>query len=246
MPPSTIFRKAVKLSHRRFSCASAQLHWEDAATQPLRRVAEPLSLPLQHSAFRRTAVPVRESAWRRVCQWYAEKSTERPYLAAFLTGGAMCSGADVFAQCLTTKDEKGRFKWDIRRTLSMMAFGSVWYGGPVKALYLGYARFIGEGTIRAALTTAATDCSLHTPFLLLPAFYFSTGLLQGMSINQVKDKMQTEWFAASTTMVGFWLPVCTANFFFVPQHSRILFVGCFNFLNKTWLSWHSNKLRRTS
>lgn len=155
----------------------------------------------------------------------------------------MCSGADVFAQCLTTRDEKGRFKWDKRRTLSMMAFGSVWYGGPVKALYLGYARFIGEGTMRAALTTAATDCSLHTPFLLLPAFYFSTGLLQGMSINQIKEKMQKEWFAASTGMVSFWLPVCTANFFFVPQHSRILFVGCFNFVNKTWLSWHSNRQR---
>lgn len=187
--------------------------------------------------FRPTDVSM--NPFKRLAQQYAAKSNERPYLVAAMTGGVACFGADVFAQYVTRESKK--FSWDQRRSIGMATFGTIWYGGPLKLLYMGYARLFGEGTLRAAAMTASFDACIHTPFLLLPNYYLITGLVKGKSLEQIKGELQKDWFEASTGMAFFWLPVCTANFLFVPQHSRVLFLGITNFVNKTFLSWLSNR-----
>eukprot|EP00930_Biecheleria_cincta_P099978 TRINITY_DN91592_c0_g1_i1.p1 TRINITY_DN91592_c0_g1~~TRINITY_DN91592_c0_g1_i1.p1 ORF type:complete len:197 (+),score=16.14 TRINITY_DN91592_c0_g1_i1:134-724(+) len=191
---------------------------------------------MQHGPLR--SVPWIRGVVRKVAHCYAERSNKRPFLVAAITGGVVCGASDTFAQYVTRPEQE--FTWDKRRTLSLVAFGTIWYGGPCKALYLGYERFIGASTALRAGITTLIDVGLHTPFALLPSFYLITGLLQGNSMEQISAKMQREWRFASCGMACFWIPVCALNFFFVPQHSRILAVTSAGFVNKTWLSWHSN------
>jgi len=176
---------------------------------------------------------------RKVAHGYAKQSTERPFLVAAITGGSTLSFADIFAQYVTRSEEK--FSWNKSRTLGMLVFGTIWYGGPCKALYFGYDRFIGTGTALRAVYTSAIDCCLHTPFLLLPNYYLITGLIQGLSIKQIKGKLTGEWVTAASGMGAFWSPTMIINFLLVPQHSRTLFVGVASIVSGTWLSWHSNK-----
>merc|ERR1712050_201013 len=60
-------------------------------------------------------------------------------------------------------------------------------------------------------------------------------------MSEVWEQLKTEWFEASFGSAIFWTPLIFVNMTLVPQHSRILFLLCFSFLHKTWLSWVSNR-----
>jgi len=165
-------------------------------------------------------------------------------LIAGATAGVMCTGADVFAQYVTAKFTDKPFLWDKRRTLGMGVFGMVWYGGPMKALYLMYDRVIGVGSLKQAALTACIDIFGHTWFFLVPCFYFITGIIRGKTPDAIQKQLKEEWWGGCKGMAAFWLPTCTVNFFFVPQHSRVLFICVCNFANKTWLSWYTNSFQR--
>jgi len=108
----------------------------------------------------------------------------------------------------------------------------------VKFLYLAYDRFFGVGKAWQVVSKKLiVDVCLHTPLALIPSFYIITGLLRGDSLEASINHLKSCWLTASFGCLFFWLPVCTLNFAFVPQHSRILAVNVGNFFNKSFLSY---------
>ena len=79
------------------------------------------------------------------------------------------------------------------------------------------------------------------PFLLLPSYYFTTGVVQGRDLATIKKRFKEEWLTASTGSLGFWMPACYLNFLLVPQPFQIVVVSVMSFIHKTWLSWLSNR-----
>jgi hypothetical protein len=112
------------------------------------------------------------------------------------------------------------------------------------------------------------DVYFHTPFFLVPTFYFFTGMIKGPGVpntpfiwpenygqqeeipsvseqlQKIKTQLSNEWLEASFGSMLFWTPVQFINFTTVPQYARIPFITSCSFFHKSWLSWVSNRERR--
>ena len=139
---------------------------------------------------------------------YIRLSSTYPYVTASISAGCVLFAADVSAQLLTNTTSV----WDHKRTLSLSIFGFVYYGGPCKALYFLYDKVFSP---KQFMMKAMIDCCVHTPFLLVPCFYYITGILKGDNVDNITSQLRKEWFVASTGSVAFWLPMQLICFRFV-------------------------------
>lgn len=210
----------------------------------------PLALPpmVQPLALPCTAHPGLlhglQNAMMRGVSWYAKLSEARPYLVAALTATSILTFADISSQAMeaayTRKTQGGGgldgFSWDKKRTLALASFGFLYYGGPCKFLYMGYDRVFS-----CVVKKTLFDSCVHTPFLMIPSFYFLTCSIKGKSLKETYSQLKKEWYESATGSICFWGPTSIINFAFVPQHSRLLVVSSMSFFHKTWLSWVSNK-----
>jgi hypothetical protein len=142
-------------------------------------------------------------------------SSTYPYVTASISAGCVLFAADVSAQLLTNTTSV----WDHKRTLSLSIFGFVYYGGPCKALYFLYDKVFSP---KQFMMKAMIDCCVHTPFLLVPCFYYITGILKGDNVDNITSQLRKEWFVASTGSVAFWLPMQLICFRFVRLFSLSL------------------------
>ncbi|ETW10361.1 hypothetical protein H310_00682 [Aphanomyces invadans] len=173
--------------------------------------------------------------------WYKALSNKYPRLVAGVTATTVLTSADITCQIfLQPPEESTGYDWS--RTAGLATFGLVYYGGPCKSLYLHFDKVMGTTpTARTVAIQTFVDCYIHTPLALIPAFYYITNGVKGKSVAETTVQLRREWFTASFGSVLFWTPVQVVNFWVVPQHSKILFVACFSFMHKTWLSWLANR-----
>jgi len=144
--------------------------------------------------------------------------------------------SDLTAQFVVSR----RSELDDRRLLAVSSFGFFYYGFIMKAIYIGYDLVLGP---KRALVKTILDCVVHTPFGVIPAFYFLTGVIKGQTTEQWTTQLRKEWFDASFGSVAYWTPVQIICFRYIPQHSRIAFVSFASFFHKIWLSWLSCRNR---
>ena len=103
-----------------------------------------------------------------------------------------------------------------------------------------YDKLLGPGK---AILKANIDCAVHTPFLLIPTFYFVTGTIKGQKVNEVAIQLRNEWFNASFYSWLYWTPLMYINFRYMSMQYRIMFIVTLSFIHKTGLSWYSNRER---
>ena len=160
-------------------------------------------------------------------------------VSAMITGGSILSISDLTAQCISSCFIEN-YKIDLQRTLAMGVFGTFYYGLIARKLYFVYESVFGPGRV---VTKAVIDCCVHTPFVLLPCFYAITGTVKGQSPTQVYEQFKSEWWTSSTASVAYWYPMMMFNFKYCTPQTRILFISCTSWIQKTALSWYSNRTR---
>ncbi|KAH9089119.1 hypothetical protein LEN26_019283 [Aphanomyces euteiches] len=174
--------------------------------------------------------------------WYKAVSTKYPRLVAGATACTVLTSADLTCQTILQPPGENDTGYDWSRTAGLALFGLHYYGGPCKSLYLYFDKVMGtKPTPRTVVIQTFVDCYVHTPVALIPSFYLITNSVKGKSLDETRVQLEREWFEASFGSVLFWTPAQLVNFWCVPQHSKILFVACFSFIHKTWLSWLSNR-----
>lgn len=133
--------------------------------------------------------------------------------------------------------------WDKRRTLGMTTFGLFYYGFPCKLLYMSYERVLGPGV---PIVKAVFDSCVHTPFVLIPSFYFVTCTVKGQESHGPKgwiQQLEREWYVASTASAAFWVPAQIICFRFLPLTCRVQYICTLSLFQKAGLSWYSNRTR---
>jgi len=172
---------------------------------------------------------------RCLARAYQRASERHPFSVASASAAVILSTADIAAQRTV-----GIEKWDWKRTLSLGVFGLLYYGFPLKAIYLGYDKVLGQNQ---HMTKMFIDVYLHTPFLLIPCFYGITGTVKGEGIRSWTSQLREEWLEASFGSILYWTPIQVLCFKSVPQHSRVLYISTASLFHKVWLSWMSNRQR---
>jgi len=133
----------------------------------------------------------------------------------------------------------------------LICFGVYYYGGPCKFFYLHYPKMMEYLIPKASLpvkkiVSAMIDCGVVTPILLLPSFYLITFPVKGYSFADAWHRYVEDCVEVTIGTFLFWMPICSVNFYFVPQHSQILVITVCSFIHKTWLSWVSNRYTNES
>lgn len=174
---------------------------------------------------------------------YVRWSMRRQRLSASCTAAVVMSSADATCQMVVQQEEGHQKKaYDLQRTLALGLFGFGYYGGPCKSLYLLMDRWIGTAaTIRNMAMKTFFDVYVHTPFILVPCYYATTNAFKGISFRDTRKQLRQEWATASFCSAVFWTPAQMINFRSIPQHSKILYISLLSFVDKTGLSWLSNR-----
>ena len=160
-------------------------------------------------------------------------------LSAMITGGSILSISDFTAQTVSSRFIDN-YRFDTQRTLALCLFGTFYYGLVMRKLYFVYETAFGPGR---PLFKAMIDCTVHTPFLLLPCFYAMTGAVKGQRPMEIYEQFKAEWWTSSTASIAYWLPVMLFNFRYCTPQTRILFISSTSWVQKTALSWYSNRSR---
>jgi hypothetical protein len=127
--------------------------------------------------------------------------------------------------------------FDKTRSLALTSFGVLYYGGFVVRLYRAYDYVLGPKNVVAK---ALFDVSVHTPFVVIPAFYAWTHHIEGRQ-DSLPDRLKNDWWTTSTASIAYWFPVQMMCFGFVPMVHRIAFVSCASFVHKTALSFWAHR-----
>jgi len=168
---------------------------------------------------------------------YNNWSTREPYKCGIATGVTMLTLSDLFAQRYTSNEP---YNW--KRTFGMALFGATYYGVFMKRLYFQYEIWFGaKATFKSSAQKTSFDLFINSPFILLPYYYLLTQSIQGYSLKEIEQKFRSEFWGSYIGTLGFWIPGCLGNFYFVPVQLRILFLCWLSFCHKFWLSWFSNK-----
>jgi len=183
---------------------------------------------------------------RMVGATYAKFSNAWPHTAAGLTAFFVLGSADITAQFFERRYGGREGGWQSRRTLSLVAFGVYYYGGPCKWFYLRYPSFFekmmpGKPLALKKMAASFVDCGIVTPTLLLPSFYLITLSIKGEPLSKIWKEYSENFVEVTGGTLLYWFPICSLNFYFVPQHSQVLVITIGSFIHKSWLSWVSNR-----
>lgn len=171
-------------------------------------------------------------------RWYKTFSKTKPYICASLTGFSVLSISDVTSQKISTWNTS--CPYDYRRTLGLAMFGLLYYGFACRKIYFMYDKILGIGK---PVLKSVIDCTLHTPFLLLPSFYFITGTCKGDKPYKIFEQLKNEWIVTASGTSAYWIPLMLISFRYMTPETRILYITSCSYIHKTALSWYTNRER---
>lgn len=160
---------------------------------------------------------------------------KNPNRAAAFSSGVVFFSADCTAQYFSYK--RDGTEWDFNRCLALTSFGCIYYGGICVRLYRVYDRVFGRKTF---FMKALFDCCVHSPFGVIPSFYLWTHMFERRQDSLI-ERLQNDWWAASTASTAYWFPVQMTCFSLIPSVHRVAYVSFASFVHKSVLSWWAHR-----
>lgn len=176
--------------------------------------------------------------WTRLLSSYKNFSKTKPYICASITGFSVLSISDITSQKVSKWNTN--YPYDYRRTVGLAMFGFLYYGFACRKIYFMYDKLFGMGK---PILKSVIDCTLHTPFLLLPSFYFITGTCKGDSVHKIYEQLKSEWIVTASGTSAYWIPLMLISFRYMTPETRILYITSCSYIHKTALSWYTNRER---
>jgi protein Mpv17 len=175
-----------------------------------------------------------------------EKATpaRRAKVMFALMGGGIAGSADVTVQLANGSKAKDL---DLRRTMSLSAFGCFYGGGLQRILYMRFDMWFGIGnSMKQTLVKLFMDTFVHAPIVYIPAFYMMTGMIQGLGLSGSYEKLKSKY---NETLLSYWLiwPVpMFVCFRYIPETQRVLFISSIAFVEKCVYSYLGNRPQPTA
>jgi len=172
-----------------------------------------------------------------------------------VTAGAFGASADAVCQYFeprqhpvsTLETDSPRQGVDWRRCVAFSLFTGVYLGGACNCVYALYPR-ITQQLLRGKIANpraegwlaTALDNFVHVPFLYVPAFYLSTGMLRGDDLDSSVSQLSNRWGATVFSCCAFWIPVQYLVFSRVTIAYRVRAVAAGDFVWNVILSYVAN------
>ena len=169
---------------------------------------------------------------------YLRKLEKKPVKTKAVTAACIQTCSDIVAQRIS-----GSKRLDLRRTGLMTLFGLVW-AGPSLHYWQKFLDKVFSGrqqSLRLVLEKACFDQSVYGPCANVAMMTFITLLIEGKSIQQLKDKIRKQFVAVQLNAWKIWPVASVLNYSLVPPNLRVLFMNCVGFAWSTFLIYNSSQ-----
>lgn len=171
-------------------------------------------------------------------QWYLAQLSKRPMLTTMWSTGAMLFGGDVIAQQVI--ERKGAQRHDWVRTARMTAIGALMIGPAVRTWILTLEKVVGPSVgVLSAAKKLAIDQFMFAPSFLA-VFITVNNLLQGNSIDIIKQQLRDDYPSIVVANWMVWGPSNFMNFYLIPVQHRVMFANCIALVWNSYLTWKTN------
>lgn len=170
---------------------------------------------------------------------YNRYLTEKPVLTKSITSGVIAFVGDVACQKLFPQDKEDR-KVDWNRTIKFTILGTALVG-PLLHYWYGFlvTKIPGTSSL-STLYRVAFDQLVFAPFVILPAIFSASQLLNGTP-EQIPEKLKADWFPTTVANFALWVPAQFINFKFVAPVYQVLFANVVGLFWNVYLSAATNK-----
>ncbi|CAJ0929294.1 unnamed protein product [Ranitomeya imitator] len=152
--------------------------------------------------------------------------------------GSLVGVGDVISQQLV--ERRGLQGHSVERSMKMMGIGFCFVGPVVGGWYKVLDGIIYGSSKTAAMKKMLLDQGAFAP-CFLGCFLTIVGSLNGLSKEEIWDKLQRDYTDALITNYYIWPAVQMANFYFVPLHFRLAVVQVVAIIWNSYLSWKANQ-----
>eukprot|EP00927_Polykrikos_kofoidii_P012775 TRINITY_DN15535_c0_g1_i4.p1 TRINITY_DN15535_c0_g1~~TRINITY_DN15535_c0_g1_i4.p1 ORF type:complete len:223 (+),score=20.94 TRINITY_DN15535_c0_g1_i4:86-670(+) len=156
---------------------------------------------------------------------FRDSLENRPMLANLVAAGSLGVVGDLLCQVMVEQRETV----EARRTFAVSMFCGLYQGPVCSTIYASYPRYfpaaLTSTQLRSGLSCAVADNFGHVPFLYIPAFYMSVGVLQGSGWSASMESLKADWAQTVVDCWKLWIPLQLLNFSVVPLHMRVLFMN---------------------
>jgi protein Mpv17 len=162
-------------------------------------------------------------------RFFARSMSRYPIATQITTTGFLFSAGDCITQNFFEESEA----FDFHRTLRLAVFGAG-MAGPAMVYWYRFLNknIVFRSPIGQLVTRVAMDQFIFAPsFLFL--FFSYNGLMEGQSIDKIKEKFRKGYWPALVGNWTVWPLVQLVNFRFVPLHYQTVVV------NSVALGWNS-------
>lgn len=167
---------------------------------------------------------------------------EQPLLTKSVTAGVILGAADLAGQAIESRKKNEEVDIDVARFLRFAFFGFI-----LQAPWNHFYYLLLDGALPPTedpftVTTGVKviiDQFVQAPIFTILIFYF-LGLLEGKSMEGVKDQLNRDYKDTMLANWKLWLPATVVNIAFCPPIFRVLFLNCVFFFWSIFLSLKLN------
>ncbi|XP_067839877.1 protein Mpv17 [Heptranchias perlo] len=170
---------------------------------------------------------------------YQRLLSKHPWKVQILTSGALIGFSDIISQQLI--EQQGLANHNIMRTVKMTTVGLIYVAPVLGVWYRGLDRLVVGQSKTAAFKKMLLDQFALAP-CFLACFFSVTGLLRGLSREEIWAKIQKDYKNALITNYYIWPAAQMLNFYFIPLAHRLAVVQIVALMWNTYLSWMANKV----
>lgn len=170
-----------------------------------------------------------------VFKTYLRALDRHPVKTMCLTTATLHAAGDVIAQEIIEKKEKH----DFVRTARFFLLGIAWDGPLISTWYRTLGTAIPSTTKVATVSKVVLDQGLFIPGVL-GSFLVLNGILKGMSMDEVQQVLERDYFQLLLANYQLWPAVMLLNFYLMPVRHQVLFTNCVSLIWNTYLSWKAN------
>lgn len=164
----------------------------------------------------------------------------KPVFKAALTSASVMAVGDALCQTIRCRAANQDISINIKQTARFGLIGLTLHGPYFYHSFRLLDKALGPSVslLQAAKKTALGQVTVFPVYVA--AFFTYMGLLEGLSLEECKQKVLK---AAPPTLVsgtGFWVPVNICNFLFIKPAGRVLYVNAAGLFWNAWLSYENS------
>lgn len=155
----------------------------------------------------------------------------RPLATNVISTGFLFGAGDFIAQKIESRENSSPF--DGARSARAIIYGGILFAPFADKWYKFLNRIKFANPVLSTAARVAVDQGVFAPIVAVPAYFSAMGLMEGKSWEDIRKKLQLNWWPTLKANWSVWPAVQLLNFGFVPVNLRLLVV------NLVSLGWNS-------